>query len=195
MGKLLLLFIVVPAVELALLIEIGSRIGTAATLAIIVVTGIVGASLARRQGLRVILDVQREIEAGSLPTGSILDGVLIAIASALLITPGVLTDVFGFLCLSPGFRSLLKGEIRRRFERAVAEDRIHVDMSVSGFPPGFGPVRPAPGSPIDVTPTHADSPEERRARGGAESNPSGARNEHTLPGADQTDRRDQERGD
>jgi UPF0716 protein FxsA len=171
MVKLLLLFIVVPAAELALLIEIGSRIGTLATLAIIVVTGILGASLARRQGLRVIFEVQREIERGSLPTGSILDAVLIAIASALLITPGVLTDVLGFLCLTPAFRSWLKHEIQRRFERAVAEGRIKMNVAHSASPSGgyagptaFDPGSAAPGPPIDVTPTHPDSPTQRRAR-------------------------------
>ena len=92
MGRLLLLFILVPAVELVLLIEIGSRIGTLATLALIVGTGALGAILARRQGLRTIRQIQRELEAGRLPTDSLMDGVLILVAAALLVTPGILTD-------------------------------------------------------------------------------------------------------
>lgn len=128
MGKLLLLFVVLPALELALLIEIGSRIGTGATLALILGTGILGASLARRQGLGVLRRLQRETEAGRLPAGSLVDGVIILVAAALLVTPGILTDAFGFLCLVPAFRSVVKGALQRRFERAVAEKRVQVHL-------------------------------------------------------------------
>jgi UPF0716 protein FxsA len=128
MAQLFALFILLPALELALLIEIGSRIGTGATIGLIVVTGLVGASLARQQGIRVISTVQRELAEGRLPASSLMDGLMILIASALLITPGVLTDVFGFLCLVPAFRSAVKAHLRRRFERAVAEQRIEVHV-------------------------------------------------------------------
>ena len=128
MGRLLLLFIVLPAVELALLIEIGRRIGTLETLAVIVVTGIVGAAMARSQGLRVLTRAREQLAAGEMPADSLLDGLMILIASALLVTPGVLTDAFGFLCLAPGFRSLVKREVVRRFERAVAQGRVQVDV-------------------------------------------------------------------
>jgi UPF0716 protein FxsA len=131
MGRLLLLFIVVPAVELALLIELGRRIGTVETLALIVVTGIAGASMARSQGLRVLQRVQQRLEAGEMPADSVVDGLMILIASALLITPGILTDAFGFLCLVPAFRGLVKRELLRRFEKAVAENRVHVDFAGS----------------------------------------------------------------
>lgn len=128
MPWLLLLFVVLPAVELALLIEVGSRIGTPATLALIAVTGVVGATLARRQGLGVLRHLQREVDAGRLPAGSLVDGVLILVAGALLVTPGILTDAFGFLCLVPAFRRLLKGALRRRLERAVREGRAQVHV-------------------------------------------------------------------
>jgi UPF0716 protein FxsA len=126
MGRLLLLFILVPAVELALLIELGRHIGTLNTIALIAVTGIAGAALTRRQGLQVIRSVQRELAEGRLPAGSLVDGVIILMAGALLITPGVLTDAFGFLCLVPGFRSLAKRSLVRRLERAASEGRVHV---------------------------------------------------------------------
>jgi len=148
----LLLFVGLPALELALLIEIGSRIGTAATLGLIVLTGVVGAALARRQGLRVLSEVQSETAEGRLPAGSLVDGVLVLLAAALLVTPGVLTDAFGFLCLAPGFRSLVKREIGRRFEQAAREGRVVVafhgfDGAGPGRPPGAGPREPE----IDVT--------------------------------------------
>ncbi len=143
------LFIGLPALELALLIEIGSRIGTAATLALIVVTGAVGAALARSQGLRVFSDVQRELTEGRLPAGPMLDGLLILLAAAVLVTPGVVTDVFGFLCLTPGFRRIVKREMLRRFERAVEEQRIQV--TVVGPPGAGGPATGAPRREVDVT--------------------------------------------
>ncbi|MBW2292589.1 MAG: FxsA family protein [Deltaproteobacteria bacterium] len=161
MGTLLLLFIALPALELMLLIELGQRIGTLETVGVIVLTGVVGASMARNQGLRVLSYVQQQVAAGQMPTDALVDGIMILLASALLITPGILTDAFGFLCLIPGFRALVKTEVVRRFERAVAENRVHVHYSESvhrprpgGMPfvngPGDGP---APRGPIvDVTP-------------------------------------------
>ncbi len=128
MGWLLLLFVVLPAVELGLLIEVGSRIGTGATVALIVATGVVGASLARRQGLGVLGVVQRETAAGRLPAGSLIDGVIILLAGALLVTPGILTDAFGFLCLVPGFRTVVKKQLLRRLERAAREGRVEIDV-------------------------------------------------------------------
>jgi len=125
-GRLLLLFVALPALELALLIELGSRIGTVPTLAIIVVTGVVGASLARRQGLGVVRDIQRETAAGRLPAAAVVDGAILLVAAALLVTPGVLTDAAGFLCLIPAFRRRVRGLAIRRFERAVREGRVEV---------------------------------------------------------------------
>ncbi|MCP4002797.1 MAG: FxsA family protein [bacterium] len=153
MARLLLLFIVLPAVELGLLIEIGGYIGTPATIGLIVVTGIVGAALARRQGLRVIGEIQRELAEGRLPASSLMDGLMILIASALLVTPGVLTDVFGFLCLMPGFRSLVKRSLKARFEAAAREGRVHVNIAGMdlGRSEDYGdePI-------IDVTPGRSD---------------------------------------
>lgn len=124
MAGLLLLFIVLPATELALLIEVGRRIGTGPTLALIVTTGILGATLARRQGLGVLRAIQIETAAGRLPAAQLIDGLIILVASALLVTPGILTDAFGFLCLVPAFRALLRASARRRFEQAVREGRV-----------------------------------------------------------------------
>jgi UPF0716 protein FxsA len=130
MGRLLLLFVVLPAVELALLIELGSRFGTLHTLALIVVTGVVGATLARNQGLGVMRQVQAEMTAGELPAASLVDGAIILVAAALLVTPGVLTDAFGFLCLVPGFRAVIRRALRRRLEAAVEENRVHLQVDL-----------------------------------------------------------------
>ncbi|MBW2715581.1 MAG: FxsA family protein [Deltaproteobacteria bacterium] len=159
MGRLLLLFILVPAVELALLIELGKMIGTPGTLGIIVLTGAVGASLARRQGLRVLRDLQAETTAGRLPAEPLMDGAIILLAGALLITPGILTDVFGFLCLVPATRALVKRAARRRFERAMREGSVVVMGGFDGSPmPG------SEGHIVDVTPEPHPQSESRDHR-------------------------------
>lgn len=138
MGKLLLLFVALPATELAILIELGSRFGTLHTIGLIVVTGVVGASLARGQGISVLRAIQSEVAQGRLPADSMVDGVMILIAAALLVTPGVLTDTFGFLCLVPAFRTVVRGVLWKRLETAVRENRLHVNFQ-SGFPGQSGP--------------------------------------------------------
>ena len=134
MGRLLILFIAVPVVELVLLIEIGQRVGTLVTVGLIIGTGIVGASLARQQGIRALARLRTDLDAGQLPAEPIVDGVLILLAAAVLITPGVLTDLVGFLCLVPACRRRLKRFLKRRFERAVQEAAVGVTMAsvVSG---------------------------------------------------------------
>ena len=148
MGRLLLLFVALPAIELTLLIEIGTRFGTLHTLALIVITGVVGASLARGQGLQLVRQIQREVAEGRLPAGSLLDGVMILIAGALLITPGILTDSFGFLCLVPAFRNAAKRMLLKRLEKAVQENRIHVSMNFNEGP--TPPSEPQPHDAIDA---------------------------------------------
>jgi len=130
MGRLLLLFVVLPAVELALLIELGSRFGTLHTLALIVLTGVIGASLARGQGLGVMRQIQAEVAEGRLPATSLVDGAIILVAAALLVTPGVLTDGFGFLCLIPSFRGVVKRILWRRLEDSVRQNRVHLDVGI-----------------------------------------------------------------
>jgi UPF0716 protein FxsA len=130
MGRLLVFFVVVPLVELALLIELGRHIGTPATIAVIIVTGVAGAALARYQGLGVLRHVQGELAAGRLPAGSLVDGIIILVAAALLVTPGVLTDSVGFLCLVPAIRRRMKAALWRRLERRVREGRRRASVTL-----------------------------------------------------------------
>ena len=143
MGKLFFLFIGVPVVELVLLIEVGKIIGLFPTVGLIFSTGILGATLARWQGLNVLRRVQGEFAAGRLPTESLVDGVIILLAAAVLITPGVLTDLVGFLCLVPVTRKLIKRSVWKRIERGVRQGHIHVGFHADGqtpnSPPGVAP--------------------------------------------------------
>ena len=145
MGKLLLLFIIVPAVELGLLIQVGNLLGVWPTLALIVFTGVVGAYLARLQGLSVLTRAQAQMNRGELPAGSLADGVMIVVAGALLMTPGILTDAFGFSLLVPAFRNRIKDVVLTRFQKAIEENRVHVRVSGMGFDVDPGPI-------VDVQP-------------------------------------------
>lgn len=142
LARLILLFTVVPLVELLLLLEIGRRIGTLATLLLIVVTGVTGALLAKQQGLGVLRRIQAEFSSGRAPTSAIVDGLIILVAGALLITPGILTDVVGFLCLLPITRRHVRVMLGRMFARVVRQGRgvvhLQVDDWTSDGPP---PVR------------------------------------------------------
>lgn len=110
---LFLLFTVVPFVELALLIYLGAEVlGFLPTLALVVITGVVGAALARWQGMKALTRIHRRIGRGQVPAEELFDGVLILIAGLLLITPGVLTDITGLVLLFPPARYLLKRRLR-----------------------------------------------------------------------------------
>ncbi len=124
---LLFLFTVVPLVELVILIRIGQYIGTLNTILIVVITGIIGASLAKYQGLKVVIQIRKEIASGQLPAGTLFDGLLIFIAGILLITPGLLTDCFGFALLTPAFRRLIKNYIRKKVKENLPRQRIHIE--------------------------------------------------------------------
>lgn len=108
LSRLFLLFVVVPAVELYLLILIGQRIGALETFGVILITGIIGSYLAKSQGLATWNKLQRKLATGQLPGNELLDGAIILVSAAFLITPGVLTDVAGLLGLIPATRALFR---------------------------------------------------------------------------------------
>jgi UPF0716 protein FxsA len=118
-GRLLLLFTLVPILELVLLIWIAGRIGTVPTITHIVITGLIGAWLARREGTRTWREVRSTMARGEMPGEILIHGLLIFGGGALLLTPGVLTDVLGLALLAPPTRGALVRRVRRRLERHV----------------------------------------------------------------------------
>jgi UPF0716 protein FxsA len=100
----LFLFVLIPVVEMWILIEVGSRIGALPTIALVVLTASIGLSLLKRQGLATILSARRKIDQGAIPASELVNGVMIAVGGALLLTPGFVTDTFGFLLLIPQTR-------------------------------------------------------------------------------------------
>lgn len=119
LAKFFAVFLIVPLIELALLLTIGAQIGIWATLAIIVGTAIMGASLTRQEGLKTWWRFQEKLSTGALPNEELLDGLMILVAGAMLLTPGFLTDATGFMLLIPGSRRMVKGWLRRRFSQHI----------------------------------------------------------------------------
>jgi len=102
---LLLAFILVPLLEIAVFIQVGSRIGTWPTVALVVLTAVLGTALIRAQGLSTLARAQQAIEREELPVAEIFDGLCLLIAGALLLTPGFVTDAMGFALLVPPVRT------------------------------------------------------------------------------------------
>ncbi|MEM7350244.1 MAG: FxsA family protein [Acidobacteriota bacterium] len=150
--RLLLLFTTVPLIELALLVEIGRHVGLLTTVALVFFTGVLGAWLARSQGLRTLSRLQSELQAGRMPTEPLLDGLMIFVAGAVLLTPGMLTDLFGFALLTPAFRRIVQrvvaGRLKQRF--VFAGPGVTRRSSTGPGPAAQGPAASAPGTKPQV---------------------------------------------
>lgn len=119
-GRLLLIFIFLPMIELYLLIMLGSRIGLMPTIGLIVLTGVLGASLARQQGLSTLAKIQNEMKQGKPPTQELVEGAMILVGGIVLLTPGILTDLFGFAMMVPGIRKPLAKQFKVRIPQGFS---------------------------------------------------------------------------
>lgn len=155
LGRLALLFLIVPVVELVLLIQLGQAVGFWPTLALVLVTGVTGAVLARLEGMRVLLQFRRELASGRLPGQALLDAISVLVGGAFLLAPGILTDLAGLVLLVPVSRRWVQRRVRKWLERGLAAGTIHVVTMGAG---GFG--RRGRGGAPD-----ARFPEEPAARG------------------------------
>ncbi|MEQ8288428.1 MAG: FxsA family protein [Gammaproteobacteria bacterium] len=112
---LFLLFLIVPLVEIAILIQIGQVIGAWPTILLVIVTAAIGAGLFRQQGLSTLSRVQTQLDDGNLPATELIEGVILLVAGAMLLTPGFFTDVLGFLILVPTIRARLATNLLSHF--------------------------------------------------------------------------------
>ncbi len=133
LSRIALLFVAVPLLELFLLIRLGGAVGLFPTLALCVLTGVAGAWLARREGLRALRAFQRRLARGDVPGRALTDGLCVLAGGALLLAPGLLTDLFGFSLLLPPSRR----RIQKRIERKLADGSLRAAMS-GGFPGAGG---------------------------------------------------------
>ncbi|MFC0557912.1 FxsA family protein [Halalkalibacter alkalisediminis] len=116
---LLLLIIVVPALEIAVLILAGNVIGVWQTIFLIIATGVLGAWLAKKEGLQAVRLAQLQTQQGQLPSGVLLDGICILIGGVVLLTPGFITDAIGFFLLVPQTRTYAKALLLKIFNNMI----------------------------------------------------------------------------
>lgn len=121
MGKLFLLFIILPILEITLLINVGEQIGGWNTVAIVVVTAFLGAHLVRRQGLNTLVSAQQKMQSGVIPGQEMAEGLLLVIAGVLLVTPGFITDIFGFLLCLPVTRPIIAKSLLKHLSLKVIQ--------------------------------------------------------------------------
>ncbi len=149
MFRLFLLFTIVPAAELWLLFQVGKTIGAFETIYLIILTGIIGAAMAKREGIKVIADLQNSMQQGQSPGIKLIEGLLVLVGGILLITPGIMTDLFGFSLILPLTRRALAPMIQKAATKNLKS------TSTNGFHVNFGQMRAGPGfqSPDPDTPT------------------------------------------
>jgi len=126
--KLFLLFTVIPFIELALLIKIGTMIGLFETILIIVITGMAGALMVRSAGIECLFRIQKNMDSGIIPTDDLFSGLLILVAGAFLLTPGLITDAAGFVLLMPVSRELVKKFLKKYVKLKVDQTRLNQDI-------------------------------------------------------------------
>ncbi|MEE9566881.1 MAG: FxsA family protein [Desulfobacteria bacterium] len=124
--KLFLAFTLIPFCEIYLLIKIGNYLGAFNTILIVIVTGFLGAYLAKLQGIKTMMRVRESLNRGELPAEEMLDALLIFVAGIVLITPGFITDLAGIGILVPKARFWFKRWLRKKFNRWISENRANI---------------------------------------------------------------------
>lgn len=122
--KLLIVFTLVPIIELYVLIEAGHQIGFGPTVAMVLLTGFAGAYLARRQGFDLINRIQADLQQGHIPADEMMDGAIILAGGLLLLTPGFCTDLFGFCLLTPATRKFFKVWLKKWLDLKIQQGKV-----------------------------------------------------------------------
>lgn len=133
-----ILFIIVPVIEIYLFIKVGGLIGAGNTILIIIVTAIVGAAMLRSQGMQTLARIQQSLQQFQLPAMEMMEGVLIVIGGAFLLTPGFFTDSIGFLCLVPATRRIFVGLVIGIFGNIFSVSRRKSSYFQSSVKPSSG---------------------------------------------------------
>jgi UPF0716 protein FxsA len=128
---LIILFTALPAAELFILIKLGQSFGLTRTFLLIIGTGIVGAYIAKMQGLAILQRIQEQTQKGLMPTDDMFDGALVLIGGVTLLTPGLITDILGFLFLLPLSRALIKRLIKKIFKKSFSNNSGIITVEAS----------------------------------------------------------------
>jgi UPF0716 protein FxsA len=124
--KLFLAFTLIPFFELYLLIKIGSYLGAFNTILVVIVTGLLGAYLAKLQGIKTMMRVRESLNRGEVPAEDMLDALLIFVAGIVLLTPGFITDLAGLAILAPNTRYWFKRWLRKKFDQWISKNRANI---------------------------------------------------------------------
>ncbi|MFO7564090.1 MAG: FxsA family protein [Enhygromyxa sp.] len=139
LGRLFLLFTLVPLVEIYLLVQLGGLLGPWPTIGLVALTGLAGAALARREGRRALARYQEALAKAQLPEEGIVSGLLILVGGVMLITPGVLTDIVGLGLMIPPIRRAVSKQVKARVKKRISAGSIQVmHIGASGFGSGLG---------------------------------------------------------
>lgn len=130
--RLFLLFTMVPIIELYILMKLGASFGVESTLLLVIGTGILGAYLAKREGTIAWLRIQREMSGGRFPGNELLDGFLVLIAGIVLLTPGLLTDIAGFIILFPVSRYFIRELIKKKIKKMMQSGQSNISFFIGG---------------------------------------------------------------
>lgn len=123
--KILTLFVIVPVTELYILIEVGKKIGSLTTIGIIILTGIIGAYLVKSQGFMILRKIQNDLNEGIMPGDSLIQGAIILAGGILLLTPGFVTDIVGFIFLIPVSRNIVKKYLLKWLQGKIKEGNFY----------------------------------------------------------------------
>ncbi len=138
MRFLFLLFIIIPIIEITLLINVGQAIGAWYTVGLVLLSAFIGVNMLRYQGLSTLARAQQRINAGEVPAGEMVEGIVLAVGGALLVTPGFVTDVIGFCCLIPVTRQMVVKMLIKRFS-VIATAHTRSSFQDPNFHPGQRP--------------------------------------------------------
>lgn len=133
-SRLLLIFIIVPLLELYVIIEVSSRIGLLETIVVLIVISILGAALAKREGYNAVQRIQEEMAQGRMPGDPLIEGGVILAGAILLLTPGFLTDALGLAMLFPPTRKAALSLVKRRIKKTVTRGNVTVWTTGSSNP-------------------------------------------------------------
>ncbi|MTI65659.1 MAG: FxsA family protein [Firmicutes bacterium] len=126
LAKLILLFTITPIVELYILFQLADVTTPLTTVGLVLITGIAGAYLAKSEGRLILSKIKLELNSGRVPGNQLLNGLCVLIGGALLLTPGIITDILGFTLVIPGTREIYKSIIKRKFKRMIEEGNINI---------------------------------------------------------------------
>lgn len=139
MRILFLLFAIMPIIEIALLVKVGGIIGGWNTIAIVIITAFIGAYFVKREGLHTLQKAQMKMQQGEMPGQEMVDGIMLAVAGVLMVTPGFITDIFGILLVLPVTRHIIGAFAKKHMKmRVVTSAAFNQQGPMGGGADPFG---------------------------------------------------------